>query len=80
MAETTQNRYVSIPPSCLEKQLQSLYWQGFLFPNCSNGVASNYGLAFSSRLVIGISFSYKKDCEPPYDKIEYTEEKGASGG
>ncbi len=63
------------------KPLYLNYGSFYSYTNClGNGVASNYSFHFGSRLVNGIYLSYKKACEPPYDQIKFTEEKGPSGG
>lgn len=57
------------------------YGSFYSYRNClGNGVMSAYTFHFDERLVQGISFSYNAACEPPYDQIRFTEEKGPSGG
>lgn len=66
------------PP--IYKPLSLEYGSFYSYTNClGNGVTSSYSLHFSSRLN-SMSFEYNAACEPPYDKIEFTEWKGPSGG
>jgi hypothetical protein len=63
------------------KPLYLNYGSFYSYQNClGNGVMSGYTFHFSERLVGGVSFAYNKACEPPYDQIKFTEEKGPSGG
>jgi hypothetical protein len=46
-----------------------------------DGVASQYALlVHSEMLTSGFTLFYDKQCEPPYDKIKLTIERGPSGG
>jgi hypothetical protein len=63
------------------KPLYLSYGSFYSYQNClGNGVRSSYAFHFGERLISGISFAYDKTCEPPYDQIKFTEEKGPSGG
>jgi hypothetical protein len=65
----------------IHKPLYLNYGSFYSYINClGNGVASSYSIHLGERLVGGVTISYKSTCEPPYDRIRYTEEKGPSGG
>ncbi len=67
------------PP--IYKPLYLNYGSFYSYINClGDGVASAYSVHFSTELMGGIALSYNTACEPPYDKIKFTEEKGPSGG
>jgi hypothetical protein len=49
--------------------------------NClGDGVASSYSVLLGSRLADGVTLAYNPVCEPPYDRIKFTQTKGPSGG
>jgi hypothetical protein len=51
------------------------------YTNClGDGVASSYSINLGERLTDGITLAYKPVCEPPYDRIKFTQSKGPSGG
>jgi hypothetical protein len=67
------------PP--IYKPLYLNYGSFYSYINClGDGVASSYSVLLGERLDGGISLTYNPACEPPYDRIKYTEEKGPSGG
>lgn len=67
------------PP--IYKPLYLNYGSFYSYINClGNGVASSYSILLGAHLDEGITLTYNPACEPPYDRIQYTEEKGPSGG
>jgi hypothetical protein len=67
------------PP--IYKPLHLNYGLWNIYTNClGNGVDSTYGVLWGDRFLDGISMTYNPACEPPYERIKYTEEQGPSGG
>ena len=67
------------PP--IYKPLYLNYGSFYSYINClGDGVASSYSVLQGERLTDGITLTYNPMCEPPYNRIKYTEEKGPSGG
>lgn len=67
------------PP--IYKPLYLNYGSFYRYINClGDGVASGYSILQGDNLAEGVTLAYNPVCEPPYDRIKYTEEKGPSGG
>jgi hypothetical protein len=63
------------------KPLYLNYGSFYSYINClGDGVASSYSIHLGERLADGITLAYNPACEPPYDRIKFTQEKGPSGG
>lgn len=63
------------------KPLYLNYGSFYSYINClGDGVASSYSILQGTYLDGGITLTYNPSCEPPYDRIQYTEQKGPSGG
>lgn len=63
------------------KPLYLNYGSFYSYINClGDGVASSYSILQGERLTDGITLTYNPTCEPPYDRIQFKQEKGPSGG
>ncbi|MBW4538984.1 MAG: hypothetical protein KME43_07525 [Myxacorys chilensis ATA2-1-KO14] len=67
------------PP--IYKPLHLSYGIDYIYTNClGDGVDSTYSIIRGDRFNGGISMTYNSACEPPYDRIKYTEDQGPIGG